>query len=284
VIAGYANGTIVIWNIQLYRLSQQQWYGQGYEEHEECDAARRLIQPPSIDNETSVRSMLYDATTETILVAYTDVRNLYQYDIHGGKLLAIMEGHTLGPICAMTWDIEPSFSFTDEPMLDSPSPTTAPQKNRPAQRLVATGDTSGTLFLWPLDAYGNDGTTVVRPLCEFHGHTSPISAIYLDAFKMVSGADDGRIRIWDPLTGELLRTLGFKISRPTAIYRNNVSSMRVSALSCDEHRCVATIGCQVKSWDFSSVSSSSLSSSSGKKEHLNHSLFVNSFFILLYSR
>lgn len=261
----------MVWSIRLYRLLQQQRHGQDHEQHkgndEECDVARRLIQPPSVDNESSVRSVLYDSTTKTIVVAYIGLGNLYQYDIHKGSLLAVMKGHLLGSICAMTWDIEPSFSFTDEPMLGHRTPNTTPQKNRSTQPLVATGDTSGALCLWPLDAYGNDGTTVVRPLRKFHGHTSPISAIYLDAFKMVSGADDGQIRIWNPLTGELLRTLGYKIPPHTSIYGPDISSMRVKALSCDEYCGVAIIGYQVKTWDVSGVSSSSPSSSSGKKEH-----------------
>ncbi|KAI8340574.1 WD40-repeat-containing domain protein [Chlamydoabsidia padenii] len=273
VIAGYANGTIVLWDIQILKLAQQRrqqldhQQEMGTNDEDNTTWQRRLIHPPLIDKETSVRSIHYETITQTLLVTYDGVNKLYQYDIHSGRLLAVFGndrfGHTLGPISAITWDIEPSFSFTDETVVADHSGTMnrrrTHHKSRNSQpgssttrQLVATGDTFGTICLWPLDKYCNtDELVVIHPLRQFHGHESPISAIHLDAFKLVSGTDDGWIRIWDPLTGELLHVLGNKIPRHAPINRLDVSLMRVKNIVCDEYRGVATIGHQVKSWDFS---------------------------------
>ncbi|KAI8333063.1 WD40-repeat-containing domain protein [Chlamydoabsidia padenii] len=299
VIAGYTNGTLVLWDIQLVKLlrqrrhmdlqQQRQLGNHQQNEADEVETARqrRLIHPPLIDKETPVQSVHYDTTTQTLLVAYDTLSRLYQYDLHSGRLLAVFggdanqpsEGHTLGAICAVTWDIEPSFTFTDEGVLDlrttmnnnNSNKTSGKSRNGQSRqgswnttcsspptefrRLVATGDTSGMLCLWPLDHHkpqDNAEALVIHPLRQFYGHESPISVIQLDAFKMVSGADDGWIRMWDPLTGELLHALGNKIPRNAPVDRTDVSLMRVKNIFCDEYRGVATIGHQVKSWDFSS--------------------------------
>ncbi|ORZ25409.1 quinon protein alcohol dehydrogenase-like superfamily [Absidia repens] len=318
VIAGFTNGTVVLWNLHLGKLlrhrqhvalQQQQGIEQPDHESENSSRQRRLIHPPLIDKDTPVQSVHYDMVTRTLLVAYDGLSRLYQYNIETCQLVAIfgsedldrpLAGHTLGTICAVTWDIEPSFHFTDETVLDSrmtmngnnsknkngqqqqqqqyqgnkrqqgsrtslssssspQRPSTPSTSTSPTIRLVATGDTSGAICLWPLNRSSSnttktDDVAVIHPLRQFLGHESPISAIHLDGFKMVSGADDGWIRIWDPLTGEMLHALGNKIPRHAPVDRTDVSLMRVKNIFCDEYRGVATIGHQVKSWDFSSQS------------------------------
>ncbi|KAI8098608.1 WD40-repeat-containing domain protein [Halteromyces radiatus] len=288
VIAGYTNGTIVIWDIQLGKLINQHRQQQhSDDDDDEMTTTRRLIHAPLIDKEISVQSIHYDTVTQSFLVAYNELSKLYQYNVNNGQLVAIfgggdqlVEGHSLGTICAVTLDIESSLGFTDETTLDSRmtsnknsqrqgykkqysslyspaslgSGTTSPTTTSSSyERLVATGDTFGTICLWCLDREIEcDKLKVVRPLRQFHGHQSPISVIHLDAFKIVSGADDGWIRVWDPLTGELLQVIGNKIPRHAPVDRSDVSVMRVKNLVCDEYRGVATIGHQIKSWDFSS--------------------------------
>ncbi|SAL95327.1 hypothetical protein [Absidia glauca] len=298
VIAGYTNGTIVLWDIQLGKLLRQRRHMDLQQQRQQGNAVvedaadenltrqRRLIHPPLIDRETPVQSVRYDMETQTVLVAYDGLNKLYQYSIHSGRLVAVfggdynqpLHGHALGSICAVTWDIESSSTFTDEALQDLRMTTNnkgggksrngAQQQQQqqlqntclspsstPMQRLVATGDTSGAICLWPLDnniPQDNAEPLIIRPLQQFYGHASPISVIQLDAFKLVSGANDGWIRIWDPLTGELLHALGNKIPKNAPVDRSDLSLMRVKNIYCDEYRGVATIGHQVKSWDFSS--------------------------------
>ncbi|KAI9308954.1 WD40-repeat-containing domain protein [Cunninghamella echinulata] len=201
------------------------------------------------------------------------------------------KSHVLGTICAVSWDAG-SVNFTDQTLLDAPlkvnssnnsnsnnnkkinndtnqqqlkSNSTSssslslnvPRNVSISKRIIATGDTSGSIYLWPLEVNQdinklNGQHKIIYPLKSLHGHTSPISVIYMDAFKIVSGADDGWIRIWDPLTGELLHTIGNKIPRHAPIDRTDVSIMRVKNIVCDEYRGIATIGHQVKAWNFAS--------------------------------
>ncbi|CAO3577746.1 unnamed protein product [Absidia cylindrospora] len=266
VVAGFTNGTVVLWNLHLGKLlrhrqhiarQQQQGIEQTDDEFGNTSRQRRLIHPPLIDKDTPVQSVHYDTVTRTLLVAYDGLSKLYQYNIETCQLVAIfgsedldrpLAGHTLVKIEMDNNSNSSNIKATKSNKAlvatfhsSSPQrPSTPSTSTSPTIRLVATGDTSGAICLWPLDSnIGNatktetDDVATIHPLRQFHGNESPISAIHLDGFKMVSGADDGRIRIWDPLTGEMLMPLN---------------------IFCDEYRGVATIGHQVKSWDFSSQS------------------------------
>jgi WD40 repeat protein len=117
-------------------------------------------------------------------------------------------------------------------------------------RLLVTGDNTGSLCLWNSDDMTQDGS-IIKPLCVLNGHIYAISAIYIDACKIVTGSDDGWIYVWDPLTGTILHTLGNKIPKNAPVDRTDVQVMRVKNLICNDYQGVATIGHQVKSWDFS---------------------------------
>ncbi|CAO3638319.1 unnamed protein product [Cunninghamella blakesleeana] len=306
IIAGYTNGTIVVWDLQLSKITESRT-DQQHENMETQDINsynRRLIQPPLINRETPVQTIHYDLETKTAVISYKGLTNLYQYDIYTMKLVAVFgdnsngakNGHVLGTICAVNWDIR-STNFTDESLLDGPLKVNKNYSNNKKlnndtnqqqsksisasssslslngrsnilanKRLIATGDTSGAIYLWLLDVdikengyklnghHDHSQYKTIYPLKSFHGHSSPISVIYMDAFKIVSGADDGWVRIWDPLTGELLHAIGNKIPRHAPVDRTDVSIMRVKNIVCDEYQGIATIGHQVKVWNFASNS------------------------------
>mmetsp|Transcript_14170 Transcript_14170/g.29009 ORF Transcript_14170/g.29009 Transcript_14170/m.29009 type:complete len:127 (-) Transcript_14170:1137-1517(-) len=42
------------------------------------------------------------------------------------------------------------------------------------------------------------------PVQSLLGHTRPVVACQYDQSKLVSGAKDGSVRVWDPMTGECL--------------------------------------------------------------------------------
>ncbi|ORX58016.1 WD40 repeat-like protein [Hesseltinella vesiculosa] len=127
--------------------------------------------------------------------------------------------------------------------------------------LFATGDTLGTVALWSLPLLADhvnslaEHRATAQPLPPYQLlrglHQAAISTLYLDSFKLVAGADDGWIRFADPLTGQFLHAIGHKIPRHAPVDRSDMSVMRVKTLVCDEYRGVATVGHQIKTWDFS---------------------------------
>jgi WD40 repeat protein len=78
-------------------------------------------------------------------------------------------------------------------------------------RLVASGGLDGTIKLWeaaPRDPLAGV-TSPVRLLETLHGHSGLVYsvAISADERRLVSGGDDGLIKLWDTQIGTLVRTL-----------------------------------------------------------------------------
>jgi len=58
---------------------------------------------------------------------------------------------------------------------------------------LLTGSSSGEVAIWRLDEDEESGRRCTR----FEGHTAPVVALNGDAEKIVSGARDGTVRVWD---------------------------------------------------------------------------------------
>ncbi|KAI9495258.1 WD40-repeat-containing domain protein [Zychaea mexicana] len=281
IVAGYANGTIVIWNIRVDQLVKD-----FREQLRRRDVGDRT--PPAVETTNSTtnifesRRVIAPATAETSTPVQAIKHDLTHYGSHevskykmttGERTGVYGWGHDIGTITCMEWDVAPptetgslqaamklrtkmagATSTTSTTTKDPPYMAQAGASKNSSQvmmtRLLVTGDTAGTVCIWDGDATSIDGRKV-RPLRILHGHLAPISALFVDSFKVVSGSDDGWIRIWDPLTGSLVNVLGNKIPKNAPVDRNDVSVMRVTNLHCDDYRGVATIGHQVKTWDFS---------------------------------
>lgn len=66
---------------------------------------------------------------------------------------------------------------------------------------LVTGDSAGKLCVWSL---GNHSYSKSR---EIDAHGNPVASVVSDGSKIVSGGSDGKIRIWDCESGEMLRAL-----------------------------------------------------------------------------
>lgn len=269
LIAGYSDGTIIIWNFdiqQILQLNRQRRQDSHFEDRwrqteQEIDQNKRLISPGFT---APVRSLLYDEETRRVIVAHKDCEELRKYNVDTGECTAKYVGH-VGAVTCVKWDV--SYSNLNpleqalKPRLNKKgsiihlSSPRASGQNTPqltssrSTRLLVTGDDLGVVCLW------NGSETnqkEVKPLMILsNGHISAISSIYVDACKIVTGSDDGWIRIWDPLTGANIHTLGNKIPRHAPVDRSDMDVMRVKNIWCNDYQGVATIGHQVKTWDFS---------------------------------
>ncbi|KAI9252911.1 WD40-repeat-containing domain protein [Phascolomyces articulosus] len=299
IVAGYTNGTVVVWNIrvdQLVKEFREQLRrrdvggvrvaaigtagaaaprGGSTPPSTNILESRRVVEPTTTEASTPVQSIKHDSESDVMLVAHIGSHEILKYKMSTGERLGVYggggDGHTIGTVTCMEWDISPATEteslqtamkmYTKKLGTATPdSPSTLPNGMRSSSsspssqmttRLLITGDSVGTICVWDGDAISTDNRKI-KPLRVLHGHLAPISALFVDSFKIVSGSDDGWIRIWDPVTGSLVNVLGNKIPKNAPVDRNDVSMMRVTNIHCDDYRGVATIGHQVKSWDFSS--------------------------------
>ncbi|KAI9283255.1 quinon protein alcohol dehydrogenase-like superfamily [Sporodiniella umbellata] len=277
IIAGYSDGSIVLWSIninQLLQESRHQWDQVRRDKFaREVNEKKLKILPFVADNTTlHINTILYDSDTNTIVVSYTGHTELRKYCVDTGVCKAIYgEGHSPGnSITCMSWDTSCSSTISlEEALKPKPknqrkgniihlsSPRSSGQ-NSPVQpflsgrssRLLVTGDNMGVICLWDGNETNQDGK--VRPVHTLsEGHMVAISSIYVDGFKVVTGSDDGWIRVWDPLTGTNIHTFGNKIPKNAPVDRSDMNIMRVKNIWCNEYQGIATIGHQVKTWDFS---------------------------------
>ncbi|KAI9311068.1 WD40-repeat-containing domain protein [Dichotomocladium elegans] len=272
-IVGCADGAVVIWDIHVgqvvkdYRdqLRRQQPDAQERNPGTDVTAARRqIIYPPTRNINKPVHAIKHDAGAGAILVSYSDTPQVYKYNMITGECLGIFgaDGHGAS-ITAMEWDIVlPSEAVllqtamklrTKIPINGGPSTVdgqTDMMDDPKAMRILATGDADGVICLWDGDDIRTDGEHI-KPLRVLRGHTSPISALFVDGSKVVSGSDDGWIRVWEPLSGGLLNVLPNKLPRNFPADGTNVRATRVTNIHCNDYRGVATIGHQIKAWDFS---------------------------------
>ncbi|CDH57937.1 hypothetical protein RO3G_13583 [Lichtheimia corymbifera JMRC:FSU:9682] len=276
VIAGYASGDIVVWDIHVGQIAKERRDEMLRRQHLHAQATttsttttdlstrRHVISPKTVDTGTAVQTIKHDADLDVMLVTYAGSHEVWKYSIKTGECLAVYggdKGH-IGTITCMEWDttlpgetvplqnalkVKKSGVTNGTSSKQQHTPISSPVKT---MRVMVTGDAEGTVCVWDGDAVQKDGKPIA-PLRVLQGHICPISAIHVDGCKIVSGSDDGWIRFWDPLTGNLLNVLGNKIPRNAPVDRTDVSMMRVTNIHCDEYRGVATIGHQVKSWDFS---------------------------------
>jgi WD40 repeat protein len=272
ILAGYDNGYIAVWNIHLGHIIKGHRRRQ-YLTQEELDKKKILVPPPTKERGASVTDIIYDPDSGTFIASYSGLTSVYKYNVSTGERVAVFEGgHDLAnSITCIQWDrsslssalslesaVKPNPLKKKGGIIDlsssrSSSGTSTPVVNQlpvKTTRLLVTGDNTGSLCLWNSDDMTQDGS-IIKPLCVLNGHIYAISAIYIDACKIVTGSDDGWIYVWDPLTGTILHTLGNKIPKNAPVDRTDVQVMRVKNLICNDYQGVATIGHQVKSWDFS---------------------------------
>ncbi|KAG1139886.1 hypothetical protein G6F37_009439 [Rhizopus arrhizus] len=284
VIVGYSDGTVIIWNIninqfiQLNRNRRQQNYQEQYRDlYNEINEKRYIIPCPAVINGSvaPVRFMLCDTETNMVIVAYKGQTEFRKYNLDTGSCTAVFgDGHITGTsITCMQWDVSyPKALSLEEALKPHPNnkkrsniihlstprssgqttPLSPVSTSARATRLLVTGDDLGVVCLWNGDEVSKEGIDKIKPIQTLNdGHLAGISSIYVDACKIVTGSDDGWIRIWDPLTGINIHTLGNKIPKNAPVDRSDMDVMRVKNISCSEYQGVATIGHQIKTWDFS---------------------------------
>lgn len=289
IIVGYDDGSIVIWHVnlnQLIQLNRNRHQDDFVEKKESLEKKmqdeKAVLNAPTSDTRIGVKCATYDMDSKMVIVAYQGHPDVLKFCTNTGACIGTFSyGHAAGSsITCMQWDISPLSTTLSLESALKPRPATAKRKgggiidvststtsSSPASksglssgqgtpssvkttRLLVTGDDMGTICLWNGDDT-NKGHVSIKPLRILTGHLVGISAIYIDACKIVTGSDDGWIYMWDPLTGANINTLGNKIPKNAPVDRTDMNVMRVKNLWCNDYQGIATIGHQVKTWDFS---------------------------------
>lgn len=289
IIVGYDDGSIVVWHVnlnQLIQLNRNRHQDDFVEKKESLEKKmqdeKAVLNAPTSDTRIGVKYATYDMDSKMVIVAYQGHPDVLKFCTNTGACVGTFSyGHAAGSsITCMQWDISPLSTTLSLESALKPRPATAKRKgggiidvststpsSSPASksglssgqgtpssvkttRLLVTGDDMGTICLWNGDDT-NKGHVSIKPLRILTGHLVGISAIYIDACKIVTGSDDGWIYMWDPLTGANINTLGNKIPKNAPVDRTDMNVMRVKNLWCNDYQGIATIGHQVKTWDFS---------------------------------
>lgn len=277
IIIGYDDGSIVIWNVNVHKITLLNRNSHQEDYTEKCQLLEKSLDETKVvipGTRNGVKFMSYDIETKMFIVAYEGQTDVKKYHAETGNCVGVFGyGHTMGTtITCMKWDKSPLSTITSlESAMNPRSPTSrkkggiislssSPKSvpssrqstptNAKTTRVLITGDDMGTICVWNGDEVNRDDRTV-KPIRVLTGHLVGISSIYVDACKIVTGSDDGWIRIWDMLTGININTLGNKIPKSANVDRQDVNVTRVTNVWCNDYQGVATIGYQVKSWDFS---------------------------------
>lgn len=288
VIIGYDDGSMAVWHVNLNHLVQlsRSRHQEDFEDkratfEKKLQEEKVVLNAPVSDVRLGVTCATYDVDSAMLIVAYHGHTDVLKYCTNTGALVGTFGyGHAAGSsITCIKWDTTPISTTLSLESALKPRPATAKRKgggiidlsasasSSPASRsglssgqgtpssvkttrLLVTGDDMGRICLWNGDDVNKEGYSI-RPLRILTGHLVGISAIYIDACKIVTGSDDGWIYMWDPLTGANINTLGNKIPKHAPVDRSDMSVMRVKNLWCNDYQGVATIGHQVKTWDFS---------------------------------
>jgi len=276
VIAGCADGSTLVWNVDAVDVLATARSANGYRHvHEGHDAQPPAysklpdvgIVAPAID--LHVKDVLYDDMLEFILVLYSDCTRIYKYSAANGQCLAVFENPgSTGKITCMQWDKDVSATSEEEPITPgatwkksrhqqniiaaSSFPVVTRTESVPSTtiRILASGDENGNVSLFDMDSTSTT-TKPSLPLTSIQGHHTAISAIYVDACKLVTGSTDGWIKVWDPISGENIKVLHNKIPRNAPVDRSNIDLFAVKSIVCTDYIGVAAIGHQIKTWDFS---------------------------------
>ncbi|OZJ03953.1 hypothetical protein BZG36_02944 [Bifiguratus adelaidae] len=261
---------------------------------------------------TGVKRIVYDQVTDSIFISYDGLGFVIQYSMQGEKLAIFGDGHSGNVTCMETSrsgntpsvnpqpprslsrsnseelqpkmkTMVPSIPSTSTMVLQkednsnvnigaTPTPPTLSKSED--IRLLVTGDSFGTIYLWDIDAARpsapqsiSGSPFVAEPLRVINAHHSAVSCLYSDAFKIISGATDGWVKVWDPLTADLIKVLHNRSTRHTA--PESEARYTANHVTSTSFGGIVTLGGHVKVWDF--APDITLTGHRGRRQNPRHS-------------
>ncbi|KND01657.1 uncharacterized protein SPPG_03455 [Spizellomyces punctatus DAOM BR117] len=259
VLAGTDHGDLLVWDLDLASVEY------GSPPLEMPIPASRVLRFGQTTEDAKIVSLLYDPTADTALGIVGSPANIdgsiRQWNVRTGEVLVNFIGGHAAEISSAAWDrTNPGSSSHGDNRI-----------------LLATGDVLGTVSIWDvpqprLSADSTHETMTARPVHVIDAHRASVCALHIDAFKVVSGAEDGSAKVFDILTGRCIRTLLVRRTRGgndglNAVGGGGVADGRrmVRCIWAGPYQVIVGSGDHVKSWDFV-TSTASATSGKGKKK------------------
>ncbi|KAI8062254.1 WD40-repeat-containing domain protein [Gongronella butleri] len=131
------------------------------------------------------QSQIYSIVTDGVKVATGSfATHIRIWSVATGECLAVLHGHT-----SLVGQLE---------LVSLPHTVNGQQEWRTA---LISGGADGCIRIWDWDAEG------FECLQRISAHDNSITCIQTDHRWMLSGGNDGRIKLWNPIDGRLIRTL-----------------------------------------------------------------------------
>ncbi|ORX91275.1 WD40 repeat-like protein [Basidiobolus meristosporus CBS 931.73] len=216
IVASTASGDILIWDIT---------------EKEDSPASSGPIYPMTqFPMGAPVSKLHYDPTTSTFLVA-TASNEFKKFSAESGECVAVYKGGHIGSITCITW---------------------AENENDRGRGMIVTGDEYGAVCLWPGENLPDDRDVEVKPIRILADHVESITNLYIDEFKIVTSGLDGYVKIWEPLSGRLVRNLSCRYSRAAIRSAQQYETGRrpVRCFFASKYQIIISFEGQIKSWDY----------------------------------
>ncbi|PVU90340.1 hypothetical protein BB559_004688 [Furculomyces boomerangus] len=191
---------------------------------------------PELDDNTiigsSIVEIITDEKTESVLIS-----SIYIYGSKGSDINSLHETHdtngqpssnsqdilfkgSLERFCVRTGKLLQQFSWNNQTPLSvifwDNQKSTDPEKSKlePRINLIIAGDMDGNIFYWDSNIvykqsnYFDNTIEIIPPLKHIPGaHSTPIISIHYDGLKIITASKEGKVCIWEPMCGDLLRMI-----------------------------------------------------------------------------
>ena len=243
--------------VMATRLSIRSWSGVSFYDSDMTSLKEiaPIIMGPSSNDQLEV---LFDSASALVIFARND--SVHLYDTHTGTHVATLKLD--GPLkseSSLSRDIINSICFSVSPeSLNLSSSNINVKSKRPC--IVAAGCQSGNVVIWNCHHIFENvvdykahtfptkhSVTTIFPqqILAAESHAIPIKSVDIDKFKIVSIASSGEIRIWDAISGALMRVFSIKQSAT----RERAFSASKIVFATSFHQIIVGIDNELKVWD-----------------------------------
>ncbi|KAH6586659.1 hypothetical protein BASA50_000371 [Batrachochytrium salamandrivorans] len=283
IVAGTKAGKGLIWDMSAIMASRRGKLNPPSGSDIETQQDPLLVIQPSLTincGQQPIQFMIYDALTHTVAVV-TGTSGLHS-PIHSRPLgegsdlihrttpqLAIWSATTGEQIVAFS--VPPPFADITSLVWDVPQ--SAGSESRTT--LLAVGDVCGSLHLWKVPDLTLSPLRTIPNLVPWRSaislHGTPISQLLLDGHKMISNSTDGKIKVLDVMSGDLLCRVSLKLGHTArgGLAAGDVGRESIHFIWAGERSLIACAHQLVGCWSFgrSSQSETSFKKKSRGKTH-----------------